>query len=1045
MTMKSRTISQWVIGWAAVGLVSVSAMGQMSSDRTVKALKVAPGLEVMTWATEPELVNPTNIDIDARGRIWVAEGANYRGSHPRPDGDRIIILEDTQHTGKCDNYKVFVQDKNLQSPLGVCVLGNKVIVSQSPNMFIYTIDASGDRPVGPPQVIFTGFGGVNHDHGVHAGIFGPDGRYYFNCGNEADHTDLLRYGPYVKGKEGKPVVDMTGTQIGRKAAEFHGRAIKPGEGYREGLAMSMNLDGSDLEVLGYNFRNNYELTVDSFGTVWQSDNDDDGNQGVRINYVMEGGNFGYTGPRGSNWGRDEQQYKTTFKGQTHQEAQWHQRWPGVVPNLLNTGAGAPCGMIVYEGDLLPEIYRGALLHCDAGPNVVRAYFTKPGTARPAGINQSTSIDDVQAWLKQESAGGAGYEAKAINVIDGMGDKWFRPDDICVAPDGAVYISDWYDPGVGGHATGDTGAKETNGWQKLHGRIYRLAPVGYAAVATPALDLDSVAGQIAALNSPNLARRYLGYSKLAEELDGGKASEVIGALKQQFQSPANLRHRARALWLLARSKEGQGTIESALKDANPDIRITAIRAARRIKINMIDVANQLAADKSPSVLRELCIAMQFEPTDRALPVLLKLAERYDGKDRWYLEAFGIGCNGREKQVLEAYQKAHPQEDAASKNIAWRLKLEPVQPSDADVANATPIDQPLASWWAVGPFDAGPAANETAGPEKSPGQVNPSEAFTGPDGKELHWEKMQPTGFGGRANRIVNISRLATQRGFRADHVTGYFATTLDADADRQVQLTLQAGDECKLWLNGSPVQIAGNPSANGESELHARLNLKKGKNLLLMKVTHAQGRGVVTASIYGPSAILVSNDLPAADAAPAPAQTAGDTNPGSIDLHKQFKTRDGQSLPPMTELAKLTGDTSKGEKVFTNVQGANCVKCHQIGDAGQMIGPPLNAIGTKLTKPQLYEAILYPSAAIEMGYETWVVRTKAGEVFSGLKVEDTPDHITIKDTDAKYHDIPLDQIDRKVKQTISLMPEGLSETMTRQDLVDLVEYLAARKG
>ena len=58
----------------------------------------------------------------------------------------------------------------------------------------------------------------------------------------------------------------------------------------------MNLDGSDFEVLGYNFRNNYELTVDSFGTVWQSDNDDDGNQGVRINYVMEGGNFGYTGP-----------------------------------------------------------------------------------------------------------------------------------------------------------------------------------------------------------------------------------------------------------------------------------------------------------------------------------------------------------------------------------------------------------------------------------------------------------------------------------------------------------------------------------------------------------------------------------------------------------------------------------------------------------------------------------------------------------------------------------------------------------------------------
>ena len=76
--------------------------------------------------------------------------------------------------------------------------------------------------------------------------------------------------------------------------------------------MSCNLDGSDLEVLGYNFRNNYMLTVDSFGTVWQSDNDDDGNQGVRINYVMEGGDFGYTGPKGSSWARD----MGLFPGQT---------------------------------------------------------------------------------------------------------------------------------------------------------------------------------------------------------------------------------------------------------------------------------------------------------------------------------------------------------------------------------------------------------------------------------------------------------------------------------------------------------------------------------------------------------------------------------------------------------------------------------------------------------------------------------------------------------------------------------------------------------
>ena len=148
---------------------------------------------------------------------------------------------------------------------------------------------------------------------------------------------------------------------------------------------------------------------------------------------------------------------------------------------------------------------------------------------------------------------------------------------------------------------------------------------------------------------------------------------------------------------------------------------------------------------------------------------------------------------------------------------------------------------------------------------------------------------------------------------------------------------------------------------------------------------------------------------------------------------------------MDDLSKLTGDPKAGAAVFRNDKGANCIKCHQIGDDGNMIGPPLTVIGGKLSKPQLYEAILYPSAAIEMGYEAWIVKTKKkSEVFAGLKVEDTPDRITIKDTDGKYHDIDRDDIAKMVKQTISLMPESLNEAMTEKDLVDLVEYLESLK-
>ena len=111
----------------------------------------------------------------------------------------------------------------------------------------------------------------------------------------------------------------------------------------------------------------------------------------------------------------------------------------------------------------------------------------------------------------------------------------------------------------------------------------------------------------------------------------------------------------------------------------------------------------------------------------------------------------------------------------------------------------------------------------------------------------------------------------------------------------------------------------------------------------------------------------------------------------------------------------------------------------------MIGPPLTTVGQKLGKEQLYQAILYPNDAILMGYETWVVRTKKGETFAGLKTSDTPDPVTIKDTDGKYHDIDTPDIDRKVMQKMSLMPEGLAGTMTMKELVDLVEYLATLRN
>ena len=819
---------------AALSLAPFAA-GQKAPEETVKSFKVAEGLEATLWASEPGMVNPTDMDIDERGRIWVCEAANYRGSRLRPEGDRIMVLSDTDHDGVCDSYKVFVQDKDLFAPLGIAKFGNKLYVSQSPNVWVYTIDDSGDspEPVGKPQIIFTGFGGNNHDHGVHAFVFGPDGRYYFNMGNEGD-KGRIKYG------DGTPVTDSFGSEVGREAKVHRGKPkTRDNLGFQEGMAFRWDPAAKRFDVIGYNFRNNYELAVDSFGTVWQSDNDDDGNESVRINFVMEGGNFGFKGPRGTDWGRDRE----LIPGQTRQEAHWHQRWPGVVPNLLHTGGGSPTGICVYEGELLPEKFRGALIHCDAGPNVVRAYVPSPSSEQPKGL--MTSEEEKK---RTASAGGegAGYKAEVVDLIKGT-DSWFRPSDVCVAPDGSVFVCDWYDPGVGGHATGDKSAA------KLRGRIYRLAPRGFKPSDTT-LDLESPKGRLAALGSPNMATRYLAYTALA-----GAGDSAVAGLKEVYKESKDARRRARALWLLARAADGKDAVVAAMKDSNPDIRITAVRAARAIGMDMAAVAKELANDPSIAVAREVCVALNYVPTDKALPPLVALADRYDGKDRWYLEAIGIGATGRENEFLEAWTRDGKNKDPkVVEMITWRIK------------------------------------------RPTPGTAH---APAGPD----------------------NRSRAAAE--------------------------------------------------------------------------------------------------------AAAPAQ----------------RSKDGRTLPPATELAKLTGDAGAGAVVFRNTTGANCIACHQIGEEGRMVGPPLSTVGQKLGKEQLYQAILYPNEAILMGYETWVVRTKKGETFAGLKTSDTPDQVTIKDTDGKYHDVDTPDIDRKVMQKVSLMPEGLAGAMTMKELVDLVEYLSTLRN
>src|SRR5213078_1301778 len=199
-----------------------AGVGPEAARESVKKFNVADGLEASLFASEPMVRNPTDMDIDARGRVWITEGVNYRSTFQRweilqPAGDRIVILEDTNRDGVADKETVFYQDPSINAALGICVLGSKVIVSSSPHIFVLT-DADGDGKADKRELLFTGISGKDHDHGVHAFVFGPDGKLYFNMGNEGKQLyyplqkDVPLHG-VVTNVDMKPVVDRAGNVV----------------------------------------------------------------------------------------------------------------------------------------------------------------------------------------------------------------------------------------------------------------------------------------------------------------------------------------------------------------------------------------------------------------------------------------------------------------------------------------------------------------------------------------------------------------------------------------------------------------------------------------------------------------------------------------------------------------------------------------------------------------------------------------------------------------------------------------------------------------
>jgi putative heme-binding domain-containing protein len=713
---------------------------------------------------------------------------------------------------------------------------------------------------------------------------------------------------------------------------------------------------------------------------------------------------------------------------------WHQNDPGVIPNMLETGAGSPTGICVYEGDQLSSVFKNQIIHCDAGPSVVRSYPVK--------------------------SDGAGYAADMVNVMDGSElNQWFRPSDVCVAPDGSLIVADWYDPGVGGHRMQDV----------ERGRLFRVSSKTgvHPKPATP--DFSNPASAVAALKSPNLATRFLAWNAI--ETFG---SSAMPQLKQLWES-SNPRIRARALWRIGKlaipKQEKLNFIIAGLNDHDPELRCCAIRLCVQILSDVVGEIN--LNDPSPAVIREILLAMRQWRTENSPEAWAILANNLTQGDRWLLEAIGIAADGHWDECLDAWLVLNPAaaEGAAGKDIVWRSRATKTAELLKDIVAAKETGAAeIARYFRA--FDLLPAESKQAmtvalrelafddfGFESNKAEAVMMEAVSRIEIDILQPEEKK------RLDKMVDLSR-GTPRFLElvdkfssAEHYPDLFeiATTttdrqLAADAMRVMMDKAQMGFVHGAFIKAAPdmqVKIADAliNCGNRKGE-HVLAGVAKRRDIDEATRVYAIERlgGVESGCRDMIWWIDQKKDIdpllmPYIKAA-LHKSSSEDVRQRAQELFPIANSKDSQPLPSIADLAKLEGNIQNGARVFQN--NGTCAKCHRVAGQGIEVGPDLTEIGDKLTRLAMYESILFPSAGISHNYENWKVVTDDGKMFTGVLVSESDTEIELKDKEGIRQVIPVDQIDEKAKQKLSLMPDNLHQSMSSQELVDLVEYLVSLK-
>jgi putative heme-binding domain-containing protein len=696
---------------------------------------------------------------------------------------------------------------------------------------------------------------------------------------------------------------------------------------------------------------------------------------------------------------------------------------------LNPGQPKYCGNETISGRHFPDDWQGNIITNDFRANRVARFALS---------------DD-----------GSGFSSKRLADLIVTTDRAFRPIDLRMGPDGALYIADWYNPIINHGEVGFRDARR----DKTHGRIWRVTAKNRPLVPKPRLD-GSSKDLVEQLKAPEAWTRHFAKRALADR-DPKEAAEALAA----FLKGATDEHdRLEALWAYQTVDLVPIPLLTELlraKDFNARAAATRVLALWAPRIpDALKLLEAQVADESPRVRLEAVRALKEIPDPRSIEIACRVLDK--PMDRFLDHALWLVSNDLRASWLPPFQagkltfggnKAH--EEFALKSVKSPLALKAL------------ADQVKAGWQSMETrLNALNLLAATAGPDEL------TSLFTGAFPPE-----MQP-------KILAAIARCARERNVRPKgdlaKVKQLFASPHEPTATEAILLAgvwkleavrpdlvaqAKAGRRAAidaLAMLGGPASVEFFTALAGDGPLRQRQLGVIGLAAIDVKAAAALAPSVLTGDCTDVfTAFLLRKGgsealLGALDAKKLPADAArlglramyaaGLQEPALRDLLNSVvgltargKNVTAAQLSQWAAQVREKGDAVRGEALFRRKE-LSCFQCHAIGGAGSQVGPDFMSLGASAPVDYLVESILVPDAKQKEGYVSVQVLTKSGDILSGVRVRQTDKELVLRDAARDEMIIPADSIELK-KEIGSIMPAGLADLLTDAEFLDLVRFLS----